>query len=273
LDRWNVFVHGFNNSYNSAAATWSRTLPRLANRGVDLSAVVLFYWPGDYTKWEVTSALNYHNTVPLAEQSAELLSEYLRAVTQARRVPLELCFVAHSLGALVVLRTCNLLRFARANVNVRNVLLMAAAVPEGFCEEGQDYGSAFSASTDESVLYSVHDEVLRKYFKLGQELAARLPKHQREAVGRTGGPGIGIGERWSTGKSMDRYDHGDYWNKVSSLDRIARVMSPGLKDFSRRDDSQEVPELLCADALPTDKLAEPEYLRKGSFSSWHALPN
>jgi integrase len=87
----------------------------LRRRGVDLRSVVLFYWPGDYSRWNLVSAMNYPRTVPIAEDTAELLAAYLESAAQDRRVPLHLSFVAHSLGSLVVLETLRRLRTVRAN--------------------------------------------------------------------------------------------------------------------------------------------------------------
>ena len=50
LERWVVLVHGFNNSWKAASATWRGTVEGLKLCRIALDAVVLFYWPGDYSR-------------------------------------------------------------------------------------------------------------------------------------------------------------------------------------------------------------------------------
>jgi hypothetical protein len=270
-----MFIHGFNNSEKAAAATWRGTAEELLRCQVDLGAVVLFYWPGDYSRWEVVSAMNYPGTVPIAEETAELLAAYLRRTAQDRRVPLQLSFVAHSLGSLVVLETVRLLRTARANVIVRDVLLMAAAVPEGFCVPGEAYGHPFSPEANEVALYSLDDGILKMFFQVGQEIAYRFPENRRRAVGRSGGPGAGRGQRWAAAAHMDGFDHGDYWKKPASVAEIARIVAPNRGDpipssglGERRDSRQAMHEA----ALAADVLDEDDYLPPDVIVRWLARP-
>ena len=263
LRRWTIFIHGFNNSEEDANTTWSGTLEELRRRQVDLGAVVLFFWPGDYSKLEVVSAMLYPKTVHTAEKTARLLSAYLVRAAQGQSAPLELSFVAHSLGSLVVLQTVRLLREARANVMIPDVLLMAAAVPEGFCVPTEAYGTPFSPETKEVVLYSLDDVVLKRYFKVGQKIAGRLPTHRQRAVGYSGGPGAGPEERWWVAAHMDAFDHSDYWKKPASVMRIARVVAPSRSPFdpaSERGGRQDSRPALRKDSLPTDVLPEDDYL-------------
>src|SRR6266850_4800121 len=180
--QWIVFIHGFNNSLKRAGGTWRETTLKLGSKhGVTLDSVILFYWPGDYSLSRICSAMNYPRTVPIAEETARHLSEYISRVAVQRSVPLELSFVAHSLGALVVLETCRLLGNAHANVSVVDMLLMAAAVPEGFCVEGEPYGRCFSSTSHEAVLHSLDDNALKWFFQVGQEIAQRFPAKRRLA--------------------------------------------------------------------------------------------
>ena len=257
-DEWTILVHGFNNSWKSASRTWDRTLALLNGCGVDLSTVVLFFWPGDYSRWEVLSAMNYSRTVPIATQTAGLLAAYL--ADAARRRALRLSFVAHSLGSLVVLETINQLRTRGASVAVRDVLLMAAAVPEGYCEPGRNYGDRFSLETRETVLFSLDDGVLKRCFQVGQQLAGSLPDHRKRAVGRTGGPSAGGPTgRWHASRHMDGFGHGDYWRKPEAVTQIAEVVEPRTGVAALRPRECVPPEdrtTLREDSLPTDRIED-----------------
>ena len=138
----------------------------------------------------------------MPNKPARLLAAYLRRAAQGRCVPLQLSFVAHSLGSLVVLETLKLLRGDREKIIIRDVLLMAAAVPEGFCVPGELYGNPFSSDANEVALYSRDDGVLNHAFQIGQEIADRFPENRRRAVGSTGGPwsrqGVNGGRQLST---------------------------------------------------------------------------
>jgi pimeloyl-ACP methyl ester carboxylesterase len=253
-----LFVHGFNNSWKSAEVVWGGTLEQLWRRQADPKSVVLFYWPGDYSRWQVRSAMNYPQTVPIAEETAQLLAEYLHRTTKDRKIPLHLSFVAHSLGSLVVLETLKLLRSYGSNVTVGDVLLMAAAVPEGFCERGQDYGEPFSNSTREEVLYSGDDTILKYFFQVGQLIADRFPEEQRRAVGRYGGPSAGEEGRWKANSHKDGYGHGDYWKKPGSIAKIARIVnsqsSPSVQGPDGQQQDRRSP--LRKDSLPVDDSLE-----------------
>ena len=74
---------------------------------------------------------------------------------------------------------------------VDNLILMAAAVPEGLCAEGRIYSR--SSARKETILHSQKDSVLSRWFPLGQAIARRLkgeldPGPLQTAVGLKGGP-------------------------------------------------------------------------------------
>jgi alpha/beta hydrolase family protein DUF900 len=276
LDRWTIFIHGFNNSKKTIAKTWDGTIEQLQRRHVDLGAVVLFYWPGDYSRWELISAIHYPDIVPIAEQTAEKLAVYLRRAVQDRCIPLQLSFVTHSLGSLVALETLKWLRTPRANIIINDVLLMAAAVPEGFCVRGERYGAPFSFETNEMALYSQDDKVLKYAFQIGQEFADRIPeKERRRAVGLTGGPGAGRGKRWTAASHMDGFGHSDYWRNQESIEEIALVVEPERESFLQAVGYGKQPDhrhTLQADTLATDRLDEDDYPPPESLASRRAGP-
>ncbi len=274
LDRWTIFIHGFNNNAGTAAKTWRGTIEQLQRWHVELGDVVLFYWPGDYSRWEPLSAMNYPRTLPIAEQTARLLAAYLRRAAQGRCVPLQLSFVAHSLGSLVVLETLKLLRGDREKIIIRDVLLMAAAVPEGFCVPGELYGNPFSSDANEVALYSRDDGVLNHAFQIGQEIADRFPENRRRAVGSTGGPGAGRGQRWAAAIHMDGFGHGDYWKKQESIEEIARIVEPKRVSFLQALDYDGRPDYrhtLREDNLSADLLDEDD-IPSEILGRWPARP-
>jgi hypothetical protein len=232
-DRWVILVHGYNNSLLQADKTWDRTMNHLWEMCVDTGPVVQFFWPGDYSWSRIASALLYSKTIKIAERTGAELAAYLQGIAASRKGPLHLSFVAHSLGALVVLEAIKELRAKRGNVIVSDVLLMAAAVPEGLCTSGQIYGASFSPTTREVVLYSLADSVLKNFFEAGQEIARSYPRDRRLAVGRTGGPGLHgtnglhVTNRWYRATHMADYQHGDYWQEPESVIEIAEVVLKG----------------------------------------------
>jgi pimeloyl-ACP methyl ester carboxylesterase len=270
LDRWVILVHGFNNSRKSAEDTWELTAKQLAAGGIDVGNVVLFFWPGDFSSSQILSAMSYPLTLPIAQQTAQQLATYLEVAARDRKARLRISFVAHSLGSLVVLETLRLLQGSLVNVVIENVLLMAAAVPEGFCYHSALYGDRFSSETSEVVLYSVDDTVLSRFFQIGQRLAQQFPPRARRAVGRDGGPGSGPRGRWSESYQKDGFDHGDYWKQRESIAEIARVIQPQVDPYSRADEWVEewarrtgLPNytLTTGSLADADELPEDEVLR------------
>lgn len=249
LDHWTIWIHGFNNRANDAKETWSRTLMGLLQLQSKTQNIVLLYWPGDYGFTRAWSALNYPRTIPIALETAGELVRYLETVNKFRETPLELSFVAHSLGSLVVLETLRLIREQRVNINVREILLMAAAVPEGFCMPSENYGQRHGKSTAEHVLYSQHDFVLKTFFRPGQLIGGHFPTERRRAVGRTGGPGAGDGQRWNSAEHMFGFAHGDYWTSGASIDRIGKIL--GTEPLASQ--PKALPSIRSA-ALPVDIL-------------------
>jgi esterase/lipase superfamily enzyme len=251
------------------------TMMELHRCQMDLRGIVLFYWPGDYSRWEIVSAMNYPKTVPIAQSTAQLLAEYLQKLVKVRRRSLQLSFIAHSLGSLVVLETIRRLRIECTNVSIRDVLLMAAAVPVGFCASDELYGKRFRPNTREVALYSQDDVVLKRYFQLGQEIARQFPRQgSRRAVGRTGGPGAGAGRRWHANVEMDEFDHSDYWREPESIAEIADVLarSTGRTSVSYHPRRETNGDRMRVDALPRDVLEEDDYISSDYVTGYLGRP-
>lgn len=234
LQRWVIFVHGYNTSQGRAEKIWKRTTRMLEARDVALDEVVLLFWPGDHFGDSFLSGIMYPLQIPVAETTGRYLADYLQRNAAAQGTQLKVRFVAHSLGSLVVLEALRSLRDRQANVRVDEVLLMAAAVPEGFCTKQYFYGQKFSDTTAEVVLYSLSDRTLKYGFRFGQRLGARVPPERRRAVGRTGGPATtGEGARW-TGTAHVNIDHGEYWTSQDCLKEIQRVVGSGFRIAGRK---------------------------------------
>jgi hypothetical protein len=129
---------------------------------------------------------------------------------------------------------------------------MAAAVSEGYCVDGEAYGT--QSGRGETVLYSGHDTVLARYFQVGQEAARRFPPHRQQAVGRTGGPSAGLGRRWSSNVRMEAYDHGWYWRRPSAIDEIARVLPALLPQSTLPEEHQVAESIVPEDVVPVERL-------------------
>jgi len=233
LEHWVIFVHGYHTSQGRAEKVWKQTTRMLEAQDVSLDELVLLFWPGDHFGDSFLSGFMYPLQIPVAETVGRYLADYLQMHAAGRRMPLQVRFVAHSLGSLVVLEALRQLRDRRANVRVDKVLLMAAAVPEGFCTEESLYGRKFSKTTAETVLYSHADRTLKYGFRFGQRLGKHVPSERRRAVGRTGGPGSGEGRRWTGSAEMD-IDHGEYWNSAKCLTEIKVIVSAGLRIPDRK---------------------------------------
>lgn len=219
--RLTFFVHGYNNVLADAERVWRRsTWPKLQDELSDkqLREIVLFYWPGDVAKSRLVTASFYPILIHKASKAAVELANYIRGLGGGRQT-VKVQFVAHSLGCLVVLETLRLIKNA-TNIEVQQVLLMAAAVPEGKCGPKGEF-SARVATQYEEVLFSSKDRVLKFFFMPGQALGLEFVLAGPSAVGRTGGPS----GRWKPYHPDTHLGHGDYWGHGSSVEKIIDLVS------------------------------------------------
>jgi hypothetical protein len=190
---------------------------------------MLYYWPGDH-RWDLWSKARYFRIVDVAVRAGRLLADNLSLIGTPES-PLSVEFVGHSLGCRVVLSALEALK-GRSEVNVHRAFLMAAAVPEGLCQEDMIYGSQQVAGLGK-VIFSHEDRVLRRGFRLGQWAARHLvkipdtnPGVKRAAVGLSGGPS----ERWDGEDDSCDLGHGQYW-----MDRVnVEKLVPLFKEPSER---------------------------------------
>ena len=254
------FIHGYNNAIGRAERIWrtktEETLYHILKKEEWLDETVYFYWPGDIWWVQAVSAPSYYRHVKTAQKAALELAIYLEKLRPEKK-KIKLYFVAHSLGCLLALETLALLRERKSeNVEVVDVLLMAAAVPEGLCypKSSARYGKKV-AKGHERVLYSSRDGTLGWVFRAGQKMASMAPLLGPGAVGKSGLPMF----RWSGYHKDTRLKHGQYWKHKRSLQKIADLIEPPLfKELPEVEpQSQEMPEgrhLAEHEPLPRDPM-------------------
>jgi pimeloyl-ACP methyl ester carboxylesterase len=216
-----IFVHGFNVDEHAARKKWKTTHRELreALQATKLSKIVFYYWPGDASSHRAISSISYFTRVDVAEKCGRDLAQLL--IDIASHGPrLTVQFVGHSLGCRLVLEAVRNLRDS-TKVRVEAILLMAAAVPEGLCEDGRAYAAPMAQR--EIVLHSSADTVLRRWFWIGQRLAhlrgELSPGPNRGAVGLSGHPRT----RWNGELDSCGLDHGEYWTAPYSIEHIAEL--------------------------------------------------
>jgi pimeloyl-ACP methyl ester carboxylesterase len=218
-----IWIHGFNTAQIDAERTWKKThmrvrditsLPRLRD-------TVWFFWPGDASRNKHLSAISYFSQVPKAVRAGHLLAKHVMKLS-AQNSELEVSFVAHSLGCRVALEAARELSRVEGGSPVRDLLLFAAAVPEGLCLTGHRYEERLAKQ--ERVLFSTSDSILKRWFPLGQVVARGRgydlhPGDLKKAVGFTGGPS----SRWSWRREAAGYEHDDYWTENESLNLLGSL--------------------------------------------------
>lgn len=224
-----IFIHGFNNSYTEARASYAFMRANLLAQGYAFAANVLeFHWPGDAPLlW--SPVLGYPTDITPALESGARLADWIVAHSTDR-----FWLVSHSLGARVVVGAIQALRQNGGLGRIAGICMMAPAVPVHEIDPAE-FGPLPSDSFNWTVLYSTGDLVLRWAFPPGEMADAQgiLP----EAVGLNGNP-AGV---WNVlfapcfSSANTRYDHGNYWPSGPELqapdDGIARSPTPFVPQF------------------------------------------
>ena len=213
-----VLIHGYNNTRASAADSYAGFDAHLA----PLDALAFwplahFFWPGD-KPWGALSRASYPVEIGAARRAARELRLFLATLHGPAGAPVEIAFVAHSLGARLLLE---LLEDARVNGGAPHVpiaALMAAAVPVSRVEPAGELRAAASLPDRIVVFHSEEDAVLKWAFGFGQ-LAAGEGFASR-AVGRFGEPRRGL---WAVSVPT-RHGHGDYWDSRACAEEVARQL-------------------------------------------------
>jgi esterase/lipase superfamily enzyme len=215
-----IFVHGYANSHQKASKSYKHMHDRLLNWHVPslrLNDCWWFFWPGDLSIPIINKA-SYAWQINHAEESADRLAAYLHHLTDLAHRPVQVVFVAHSLGNRVVLETIKRVEAEARPLSrrpiIESIVLMAAAIPDGYCEPRAPL--AKMGRRLEINLYSKVDSVLKVPFRLGETLAREgfFP----QAVGYSGKPTA----RWSS-NLVTIYKHGEYWDGRFSSQQVSRV--------------------------------------------------
>jgi hypothetical protein len=244
-----VLIHGFNVTQDDADLSYDN-FERHLSESVRKQLVRL-YWPGDSSTiadtargrqgqiTKIISPLLYMLKPKVARLSSQLLIGLLTRAFQARYKvsqdkpkPIEVCFIAHSLGCLLTLETLERLAVSQGtNIELLLTVLMAAAVPEYAVTDDGSFAKMIENIPQFWVLHSREDKTLSRWFRPGQIFEhSMFPDFRisvRRALGRKGMP--------STDKIKvleGTWDHSDYW-----ADRdIARAVDAQLT--GRRPDFQ-----------------------------------
>ena len=220
VSRLVVLLHGYNNTAASATASYDEFAERVgaSARGTwAFWTVARFFWPGD-KPWGAVSGLSYPAEIGAAKQAARELRMFLATLTGPAGAPVEIAFVAHSLGGRLVLELLSGMPAVHHSLIVPLVCLMAPAVPVDRVEAGGALRAGAEVPRRTAVFHSEHDAVLRWAFRFGQ--AAAGEGFSSRAVGRFGEPRRGL---WSVSMPT-MHAHGAYWGAVNCAEEVARQL-------------------------------------------------
>lgn len=227
-----LLVHGFANPEQKAHESYEKFAAGLTAVSESFpdawGAVCEFHWPGDDKRGPLASKGTYSFRIAPAHTSAIRLVEFLHEEPDLKP-DLGLYIVAHSLGCRVALEVLREIRERKKEKRyngqvVREVALMAAAVPVGDClppegefkrDEIPDEHVPRKETRHEHVLYSRRDRVLHYTFWIGQVIAGE----HGHAVGRDGLPD----GRWDT-RTSTGLEHGEYWEKHAVAERVSAIV-------------------------------------------------
>ena len=228
-------IHGYNDTVDDAQAAYASFRKLQAAKvaaGLDWTfgaTLVEVFWPGD-ARWGIARPAFYPWALPLADKTAELLSEIVKDLCSYAGGELTIDLVCHSVGNRVAMRMLSLLGNP-SNLVVRRAVHMAAAVPVGRLEtQGDEFSRGLADETavgKAASFYSSDDDVLAYAFPLGE--TADFPQE--------GVLPVALGHRdWPLGHSrpgMGQFDaspagHGDYWFGDSVQTKVRDVLDLGV---------------------------------------------
>ncbi len=251
-----LLIHGFANDEAAAFTSYRAFLQNLGTPWSARSAGI--FWPGDgntiddnatRSRFSLLATFSYSWQPQRAKETARYLSDTLTRACKDRQAvfarrgrsarPLVISIVAHSMGCRLALELMSLLRAAiRAGdqLRVRNVSLMAAAVPTYQVGTRGDLELALTTPEKTTVYWSRRDSVLRFAFPLGQVLERPFPLGWRNRVA-FGLKGAGAGGARSVQVELG---HSDYWPSATIaadvLDQLGeKAGATGRKPPARRE--------------------------------------
>jgi hypothetical protein len=263
-------IHGYNNDQHDGEVAYQAFCDReqaLVGPGRDWApggVVVRVFWPGD-ARWWIASPLYYPFAVPRALTIAQALAGIMKDLAQHAPDVLTVDAVAHSLGNRVLFH-CLLSLLGSANLFIRRVVHMAAAVPTWTLSSTARTELLRGALINECApparaasLFSGHDMVLALAFPPGETAAPTYDGEFPVALGHShwgdGDPIVDLTQLEAVGAG-----HSSYWgaNKNTSpalkkwiADTVNAQLDLG-NGATRSTPSALQPERQTADARPTN---------------------
>lgn len=226
-----ILAHGYNNSQAEARDAYAGFTTNLGGMyeggaGIVSDAAARFQWPGDLKlKW--ASLISYPFQIGHARDAARRLADYLGGLQGPNGGPMQVDFVAHSLGCRMTLETIRELLPTLAGLRVRLgvVCLMAAAVEVEMLAPGYRlWGTLAIPGVIQRllVLHSTGDVVLHYAFPVGQTAAGEgaFPT----ALGRFAPPPWVLGEH----EAVDDLNHWHYWSREITAYHVAKRLVLGV---------------------------------------------
>ncbi|GAC1645960.1 MAG: hypothetical protein NVS9B15_03770 [Acidobacteriaceae bacterium] len=212
-----VLIHGYNSPQPSAKKAFETFIDALTETaGRDIPLLTLeFFWPGDlYIR--SFSALSFPYQVTHVRNSANELGDYLSTLQGPSGGPIDIHFVAHSLGNRLLLEMLSSLKGGR--LVVRSVTYMAAAVPVEMVFFNKGLYQSTRVPIYQQALHSTGDDVLHWAFPPGE--TACFEGFWPTAIGRAGDPI----PTWNSHAAFDDFGHSDYWIKPGPPEAVLRQL-------------------------------------------------
>jgi len=230
-----LLLHGYANTLDVARNSYSLFEQNLVQQqqpigSANLPHIFRLYWPGDSKLMKPLYYGSYPGEIGPAKKSAAPIEEYLRNLPQPPGGAIELFLVAHSLGNRVALELLDCFTGGRrpGRLQIRGVLMMAAAVPVARVRFGGNLHYAASMAERRFTLHSRSDMTLLWGFPAGEIFggdALALPWDWPQAVGRNGNPV----SNWTFHTAMfttqgEGYGHSNYWPGTEVSDPAAQML-------------------------------------------------
>lgn len=233
-----MLVHGFDNTYADARHNYSNftgLLQKMFEEGRSRVSDLLakFYWPGDAKHLGLLSRVTYPRQITNAKKSSERLADFLRELHGPGGGPIQLDFIAHSLGCRMVLETISALvhnrELKRLRIYFGLICLMAPAVQVDMVESKKTLLGRFLSKPEQHnknllkllILHSSSDWALGFFFRCGQWFAGE--GFTSEALGKCRPPSSVPGEK----VAVDELRHEDYWKSDLSANHVAKGLGLG----------------------------------------------
>lgn len=213
-----ILIHGFRNSESEAMESYERFRTYLASFDLYIATKLFsLVWPGDAFGMNPARYFDYNVQNALACGLA--LANFLDGRIAREGPRCQFIIIAHSLGCRLTAEMMKELSRLNPSACSRfKLIFMAGAVPVGDVQNNSKYGASLAAAGYVANFFSPDDEVLSGWFPLGEMGGGRW---DWEAIGLNGQP-LTFG--WSQRQHMEGFRHGDYWQKRSAAEFVARIL-------------------------------------------------